>query len=187
MATVQDAVKEELDILEPKSENKPWNFNDGSIERTYVQKPLTWFGKIEFFSLIGDAVDNLSTEEKPLNLIELFSGTATVDSFVAVIARIAGQAPETLQEAYCIFLHVPRGEREWAKYVMEEQLSDDDGMDIMERFVDQNAEALQSFFGEKGQTLLKKITGKFGLNAPAVSSKASKPTQRGTRPASKKS
>lgn len=178
MATVADEVKEELNVLEPKIETKYWPFNDGNIERTYEQKPLSFFGKIEFFSLIGDAVDNLSSEDRPLNLNELFGGEATTDSFVAVISRVAGQAPETLQEAYCIFLHVPRGEREWAKFVMSESLTDEEGMDIMERFVDQNAEALQSFFGEKGQSLIKKIQTKFKISAaPAPSSKPSKRTQ----------
>lgn len=175
-------VKEEMDILEPMVENKPWTFTDENNEsRVYVQKPLSFFGKIEFFSLIGDAVDRLNTEDRPLNLTEMFGGQATADTFVALLSRIAGQAPETLQEAYCIFLHVPRGERDWAKWVMESQLTDDEGMDIIERFVDQNAESIQDFFGSKGQSLMKKITSRFGLAAPAQSSKPSKRTQPRTK------
>jgi hypothetical protein len=186
MATVQDAVKEELEVLESSVAPRLWVFNDGQTEKTYEQKPLTWFGKIEFFSLLGDAVDGLSTEERPLNLGELLGGEATTDSFVAVLSRIAGQAPEVLQEAYCIWLNVPRGERDWAKWTMEQNMTDEEGMEVIDRFVDQNAEALQSFFGEKGQSLMKKISLKFGLSGPAPSSKPSKRTQPATAQESKK-
>lgn len=174
------AVKEELDTLEPNITPRDWEFNDGEVKRIYVQKPLSFFGKIEFFSLLGDTVDNMNTEEKPLNVMELFGGEATADSFVAVISRIAGQAPEVLQEAYCIWLNVPRGERTWAKWVMEQNLTDEEGMQIIELFVDQNAEALQRFFGERGQSLIKKVSAKFRAVAPAQSSKPSKRTRQPT-------
>lgn len=180
--TMKEDVKEELEILESSVTPKAWTLNDGVNEpKTYVQKPLSFFGKIEFFSLIGDAVDQMSTEERPLNLQELFGGDATTDSFVAVISRLASQAPETLQEAYCIWLSVPRGERDWAKWVMNDQLTDDEGFQIIDLFVEQNAEELQNFFAVKGQSLVKKISRKFGLNAPAPSSKQSKPTQPRTK------
>lgn len=182
MATAtKEEVKEELETLEPNVTPKVWTLNDGVNEpKTYVQKQLSFFGKIEFFSLIGDAVDNLSTEERPLNLQELFGGEATTDTFVAVIARVAGEAPETLQEAFCIWLGVPKGERTWAKWVMDEQFTDEDGFEIIEIFVDQNADQLKDFFGEKGQGLVKKITKKFALNAPVPSSKPSKRTRQPT-------
>lgn len=181
--TTKEEVKEELDTLEPNVTPRVWTLTDGVNEpKTYVQKQLSFFGKIEFFSLIGDAVDNLSTEDRPLNLQELFGGDATTDSFVAVIARIAGEAPETLQEAYCIWLAVPKGEREWAKWVMNDQLTDEEGFEIIELFVDQNADQLKDFFGAKGQGLVKKITKKFGLSAPVPSSKPSKRTATPQKP-----
>lgn len=175
MAVAED-IKEELETLESSATPKDWTFTDGVTTKTYIQKPLSFFGKIEFFSLIGDAVDNMNSEEKPLNLLELFGGDASADSFVAVISRVAGQAPEVLQEAYCIWLNVPRGERDWTKWVMEQNLTDEEGMQIIELFVDQNAEALQSFFGERGQSLVKKVTSKFKAKGPVASSKRSKRT-----------
>lgn len=179
--TVQEEVKDELETLSPSGTPKVWTLSDGVNEpKQYVQKPLSFFGKIEFFSLLGDAVDALSTEDRPLNLQDLFGGEATTDSFVAVIARVAGAAPETLKEAYCIWLGVPKGEREWAKWVMDDQFNDEEGFEIIDLFIDQNAEQLQDFFGEKGQGLVKKISKKFALSAPAPSSKPSKPTRQRT-------
>lgn len=173
-------VKEELDILDPKAPTKDWTFTDGDTTMTYTQKPLTFFGKIEFFSLVGDTVDKLNTEENPLNITELFGATASFDSLVAVLARVAGQAPEALQEAYCIFLAVPGGERLWVKNRLENDLSDEDGMGILELFIDQNADELKSFFDVKGKSLLAKAQKKFGKSGQTPSSKRTKRTQQST-------
>lgn len=185
--TVKEELDRELEVLEPSAQNKDWTFTDGEITRVYTQKPISFFRKIEFLSLIGNAVDSLSDSGKPLNLAEMFSGEATVDSFVAIISRVAAEIPETLQDAYCIFLDVPKNEREWFKWVSDRDLSDNDGFDILERFVEQNAEDMQDFFANKGQKLVNKITKKFGVSGPVPSSKASKPTARNTAQASKKS
>lgn len=169
-------VKEEHEILESSAEPRSWTFTDGESTITYTQKPMSFFRKIEFVSLLGDAVDKLSGSENPLNLAVMFSGDATIDNFVAVIAKVAAEVPETLQEAYCIFLDVPKRERPWARDRMENQLTDEDGFAIMDLFIEQNADGLMDFFGTKGQGLVKRITKKFGLNAPTPSSKPTKRT-----------
>lgn len=174
MATT--TIKEEHEILESSAEPRGWTFTDGESTITYTQKPMSFFRKIEFVSLLGDAVDKLSTNENPINLAVVFSGEATIDNFVAVIAKVAAEVPETLQEAYCIFLDVPKGERAWAKDRMENQLTDVDGFAIMDLFVEQNAEGLMDFFGTKGQGLIKRTMKKFGLSAQVPSSKPAKRT-----------
>lgn len=170
-------IKTELDILEPRTESRFWIFSEGDINQTYEQKPLSFFGKVEFFSLVGDTVDSLSDDGKPLNVNELFGSTANIDSLVAVISRVASRTPDALQEAYCIFLGVPRNERLWAKDYMERKLTDEEGMEILEVFIDQNAEALKSFFDQKGKSLWEKIQVRFAKSAPVRSSKRTKPTQ----------
>lgn len=180
MATAEE-IKEELDVLEPPVENKSWTFTDvNEVTQTYIQKPLSFFGKVEFFSLVGDTIDALSDDGKPLNINELFGSTASMDSLVAVVSRVASHTPEALKEAYCIFLGVPRNERAWAKARMEEELTDDQGMEILEIFVDQNAEDLKSFFDQRGRKLLAKIQKRFVKSVPAPSSKRTKRTQQST-------
>lgn len=181
MMVTADSVKNELDVLEPPVENRNWTFTDiNGVTQTYIQKPLSFFGKVEFFSLVGDTIDSLSDEGKPLNVTELFGASANMDSLIAVVSRVASHAPEALKEAYCIFLSVPRNERVWAKARMDEELTDDQGMEILEIFVDQNADDLRSFFDQKGKSLLAKIQKRFVRSVPAPSSKRTKRTPQST-------
>lgn len=176
-----DFIKEELETLESSVPSKIWVLTDGEVSETFEQKPLSFFGKIEFFSLVGDVVDSMTDDGKALNINELFGATANIDNLVAVVSRVAAHTPEALQEAYCIFLGVPRNKRVWAKYVMEQNLTDDEGMEILSLFIDQNADNLRSFFDKKGKDLLAKVTKKFGRGGQAPSSKRSKRTPQATQ------
>jgi len=181
---VNEEVAEELDILEPRTETKAWQFSDGEVHKTYTQKPLGFFHKVEFFSLLGDTVDQMSESGRPLDINGILGSGADMDSLVAIVSRVASHAPDALKEAYCIALAVPRGEREWAKWVMEEQLTDEEGFDLMERFVEQNGDAMKDFFTGKGTKLIKRASQKFSpkrdASAPAPSSKPSKRTRQAT-------
>lgn len=172
-----EEMKEEIETIEPRTAPRVWHFADGDIAATYEQLPLSFFRKVEFFSLVGDTIDSLSDDGKPLNVNELFGTDANLDNLIAVVSRVASRAPEALQEMYCIFLNVPRRERVWAKAYMEAKLTDEEGMEILEVFIDQNADDLRSFFDQKGRHLLTKIQVRFAKSAPAPSSKRTKRTQ----------
>jgi hypothetical protein len=69
-----------------------------------------------------------------------------------------GYAPDFLGEFYSIVLEVPYRERTWFKDVIEQAarpdedkwgLSEDDGIEMIEIFIDQNYEDIRRFFAER--------------------------------------
>lgn len=190
-------VKNSLDDLRPRFEAREWLFTDGVVERLYVQRPLSYFGKMEFFALLGSALDQAMNSDGGINLNALLSQTdlSDMDSMMAAVAKVAIYVPDLMQNSYCIWLGVPQGERAWAKQVMaapvtldenneptpSSGLSDEEGIEIIEVFLDQNAEALKSFFASSMPTLWKRLRSRFGLKDASVSLKPSKPIRRRTR------
>lgn len=199
----EKTVEEFLDEIEPSAAVREWivrDLHEGApiYERMYVQRPLSYFGKIEIFGLLGATLDKAMKDGMSVDSVmevgDVFSGQATnIDSFIGGIARLAMYAPDLLMELYCIALGVPRGEREWVKSVWERSaveggLSDDDGIMILQVFVQQNGEALRDFFTQKMPDAVKGLATVF-MDKPkpsspggaSQSSKRSKPTQRRTR------
>ena len=199
--TVEDgpSVESFLDEIEPKGAIREWVVRDISegaplYERMYVQRPLSYFGKIEIFGLLGATVDKAMKDGMSIDSVmqvgDVFSGQANnVDSFIGGIARLAMYAPELLMELYCIGLWVPRGERDWVKSIWERPegqggLNDQDGLEILAVFVQQNGEALRDFFTQKMPEAAKDLMEMFmpqPVAAASPSSKRSKPTPRRTR------
>ena len=170
--------EQELEAIVPNKEHVKWSFGG----KTYTQKPLSFFGKMEFFSIVGSAVDLALQEGVTMN--QLMAGATSVsawgrggdgmqdaDSMMKLLARLMVFSPTLLADMYVVFLGVPRGEREAVKSVMigsedEGGLNDEDAVRILHTFIDQNAEALQRFFVQeaprlfkRGRTLMKQSSG----------------------------
>lgn len=177
MATTKaKEVKEEIveenpvEDLEPQVETKIIVLGEGEDRLTYEQKPLSFFGKIEFFSVMGKAVervlsdggsiaDILDVKDTSPNVLN--SQTNEADTFVKAVSKLIQFAPEILQDLYCVILAVPRNEREYVKIRLEEDLDDEQGFAILELFVDQNWEVMASFFKKRILPLYEKINQKF--------------------------
>lgn len=183
--------------IAPKHAGREWTVKDideagFGLERTYTQRPLSYFGKIEVFGVLGGTIDRAMKEgmsvDSILEIGDAFSGNANnLDGFIGSMARLAMYAPELIMDIYCVALAIPRGERDWVKSVWERPvedggLSDDDGLEVLEVFIAQNAEALRSFFGQKMVGAAKQMAAMIsGPVAESPSSKRSKPTPRRTR------
>lgn len=164
-----------LDVLQPRAEQKEWKFGPEGMQVTYVQKPLSFIGKMQWFSLVGEVLDKAMGGENPLTVGNLLSGpgirntgglTANdfrdADTFVHAVGKLVRYAPDFLTDSFCIWLNVPLHEREMVKIFMEAPpeeggLSDEDGLELVERFIDQNYEAIDSFFREKLGLLQKRV------------------------------
>jgi hypothetical protein len=163
--TVEE-VESPLEILEPEIKEKIITLGTGDDELIFTQKPLSFFGKIEFFSVMGKAIERVLSEGGSISEIFdspddiLSSSTKEADLFIKSIAKVVQYAPETLLDIYCVVLAVPRGDRDYVKTRLVDELTDELGFDILDTFVDQNWEILTSFFTEKGLPLFKKITKK---------------------------
>jgi hypothetical protein len=79
--------------------------------------------------------------------------------FVKALSKIVESAPELLKDLYLVILSVPKGQREYYALRLEE-LTDEQGMKILDTFVDQNWEVMTSFFKEQMLPLFNKISKK---------------------------
>lgn len=197
-------VADMLNEINPDGAIREWIVRDMSpgapmYERLYTQRPLSYFGKIEIFGLLGETIDKAMKDgmsvDSVLQVGDVFAGGGgNTDNVISGIARLAMYAPELLMELYCISLAVPRGERDWVKSVWERPeaeggLGDDDGLEILSVFVAQNGGALRDFFTQKmpgvAESLMTLFMGPAEADtvpaAASRSSKRSKPTQRRTR------
>jgi len=170
MAAKAEPKVEETDVLEILAEKEVYyEIGEGDDKIVLVQKPLTFFGKIEFFSVVGKAVQKilidggslseiLNTPEYDPN-VPIQSQVTDADVFVNALSKIVESAPELLSDLYLVILNVPKGQRDYYALRLQE-LSDDQGMQILDVFIDQNWEVMVSFFNEKMLPLFNKISTK---------------------------
>lgn len=164
-----------LDVLLPRAEQRTWKIGQEGMQQTYVQKPLSFIGKMQWFSLVGEVLDRAMGGENPLTVGNLLSGPGMrggglsagdfrdADTFVHAVGKLVRYAPDFLLDSFCIWLNVPNHEREMVKHLMDQPaeeggLSDDDGLEIIERFIDQNYDAIDSFFRDKLGLLQKRVS-----------------------------
>ena len=95
----------------------------------------------------------------------------------AAVAALVKYAPDLLKDIYCISLRVPRGEREFIKNLMEDQIDDEEAVKLLDNFIDQNWDVMRSFFYEQVIPLVEKVSQKIQDSTP---SKPSKRTRRST-------
>lgn len=186
-----------VDQLVPKGQNVTYQFGlENHLE--FTQRPLSYFGKIELISVLGNVLDK-ALAEGGMSISDLLEDVpvndpgalSEADQFIKSIARIVSFAPDFLKELYVIALNVPRGDRDYVKSVMELPedeggLSDDQGIQILETFVDQNWEVLLDFFRNRIVPLVSRVMNRT-VDQESLSSKPSKVTPARIRRASKNS
>lgn len=163
----EEAPKEDtLEILRPKAAPRKWVIGSGDTQREYIQRPLSFIAKMQWFALVGDVVDKAMSGPDGLTVSNLFmtpqarggsfnvQDFADADTFVQAVGKLLVHAPDFLEKSYCIWLNVPDYEREYVYQLMARApedggLTDDQGMEIIEVFIDQNWVALESFFRER--------------------------------------
>jgi len=185
MSTVEEKT-DETEILSPSYAVRYQTLGKDENAKVYAQKPLSFFGKMELFSLLGATIEDAMSEGN-LSLSDFFVPSElsanNTDFFIRMVAQLVEYAPDFLKDLYCVALNIPKGERDLAKALMDQPeddggLSDDDGVDILDTFIEQNWEAVYSFFTEKIMPLVQKVLSK--AQATPLS-KPSSPTPRRTR------
>lgn len=182
----------EIEELEDRSmpvERTLWAIDrTGSrIEKTYTQQGLMWFGKIELYGLLGQAVRMLMEGENALgigNLLDFANDPRQMVSdlmgtmpgaedapdradqdidieagkILAAFAEIVSQAPQLLPHAYCIALAIPKTHRNWAIEWAFPNMDDEMGKDILHTFIDQNWGVMEDFFSQEMPKIVRRIT-----------------------------
>lgn len=142
----------------------------------YVQKPLGVMPRMQWFGILtntisesvkaGGAVDLGMSDvfgEGGGSIRERFQTLTNQDfsdagSFIALAFKIAAYAPDFLMDSFVIWLDVPPAERTWAKRVMKQSydpereqwgLKEDQFLEIIEIFIDQNYADIRDFFVKK--------------------------------------
>lgn len=182
----QDTEVNVLETLEPSKTTYRVVLAEGTENETVLyQKPLSFFGKIELFSVLGDAVEKALSEGAAISeLLDVpvggisTSSLGDADVFVKSIARIVKFAPDLLENIYCISLNVRKGDREYVKILLED-IDDDQGMEILNHFIDQNWDAMMDFFSKQVIPLVDKVSSK--IQSRSTQSKPSKATRARTR------
>lgn len=142
----------------------------------YMQDKLHWMARQRFFSLTSGVMSRAirATGGSVGGMADVFGnqgGTiaqrftrlksrdwSDASSFAVLAFELISYSPDYLIECYTIWLDVPRDDRDWAKQLFEEPwdpknerwgLKDEDHRDIIETFIDQNAEDIKDFFTEE--------------------------------------
>lgn len=176
------------EAIEPSVATKLWTLGVGENSTVYEQRPLSFFGKLELTGKLGEILDDAMNTGLSLDSILTTGRSASdADFFMRALVKLATMVPYRMPELFCIFLGVPRGERAWATLMMERDgdnggLSDDDGISIMETFLDQNLEIMQSFFGDRLLPLYTRVKNRFS-RVDQAPSKPLKATRRNTQKA----
>lgn len=172
-----EAPIDELDIIEPKTADKTWVIGDQSLGFEYIQTPLSFIGKIQWFALVGDVIDRAMSGPSAVSVNDLLSSPnrpgetlslgelREADTFVRAVGKLLIHAPEFLVDSYCIWLSVPKHEREIVAEIMNSPksmggLSDEMGLEIIEIFIDQNMDELADFFSVQVAGLQKRVTSR---------------------------
>jgi hypothetical protein len=174
-----------VETLEPAAQVYSVTLAEGTdAEVTLYQKPLSFFGKIELFSVLGAAVEKALSEgttiaellDVPDKKPDEISGEALkeADVFIKALARAVQFAPDLFEEIYCIALRVPRGQRDYIKELLREE-DDEKMMGVANTFVNQNWQAMMDFFSEQISPLIANISER--LQSESTSSKPSNPTR----------
>lgn len=176
-----------IDTITPKAKPKSWTLqqksknDDDTIEiveeETYVQRPMSFLAKMKFFALLGEVIDKSISgddDKEGIRLSALFeipgerggqlkaSDFREADMFVQGVGKFLQYAPDFLEKSYCIWLGIPDYQEDWAIGVMNQSvelggLTDDDGFEIIEIFIDQNWESLEAFFQKKIASLRDRV------------------------------
>jgi hypothetical protein len=170
-----------IELLQPKVdpvERVLWSTNRKTgerVERTYVQRPIATFPKIELYGILGRAVKIVLEADTGVDVATLMdmanprrvldqltarlpgaedaplvegSNEREMDAMriMAAFAEVVSVAPELLREAYCVILNIPPAHREWAKNHALDNVDDDEWFDVLETFIDQSWGAIEGFF-----------------------------------------
>lgn len=151
-----------VDVIEPKVEPKARLLVFDTETRSFTQASLSFFNKTKFMGLVGETLDAAMKEGLSVNdvleggQLSQITNVTDIDSFMRLVSKVARYAPDFLKDCYLLWLNVPAGERDWARDALD-NISDDEGIDIIETFIDQNWGALESFFLEKLAQIAKRV------------------------------
>jgi hypothetical protein len=154
-------------------ERRIWAEKGGKrVEKVYVQKGLGWFGKIELYGILGQAVQVVLSSDNTFNLNQIMDAASNprqimaeamgdtpprededegveAARMMAIFAQIVAISPQLLRQAYCVMLDIDENWRPWAVKAAFPNMDDEMGQDIIHAFIAQNWKAMEHFFSRE--------------------------------------
>lgn len=170
----------DIEDIEPQVAQKDWHVKstytvrmgnrveEKEFNRIYTQKPMSVISFTEFTGLLGRSLaaamrgpdglslDKITPGEASIPLeyndgqITLSSDVMDIDPIIQGIAKIASYVPDLMAESQCIWLRVPRNERQllidiWSRPLDEGGMSVEEGEEMFRIFIEQNYGILTGF------------------------------------------
>ena len=128
------------------------------FDKVYKQQRLSFFGKLEFTRTVKRFIDD--DERLASILAKMRAGTEDerTEAVVQLVLSMIESGPETAKAIFMQALNVPEAERFFVAEILDQPhddetgrggLTDDDAMEIIETFVEQNAKAIRDLFFDR--------------------------------------
>jgi hypothetical protein len=173
----------EIEELEDRSMPIERRLHDSKgMEKAYMQKGLKWFGKIELYGILGQAVKVVMDSDNLFNLNQIIDAvqdprqmmaevmgdappTEGQDNdgieaarMMALFAQVVAISPQLLEQAYCVMLAIPKDWRNWAIKGAFPNMDDEMGQDILHTFIAQNWKVMEDFFTREAPKIIQRVT-----------------------------
>lgn len=155
----EQELDEEIAVFEPVEKAVDRKLELNGETRTYVQHEMGFMTKLKFLRLLSNSIRQATEEEGSTDFLSDFFGAGEIenpDAMLNGLLRLVEAVPEFIEEAYCYALNVPTKDHSWAILAFE-NLSDEEGLDILDVLVAQNGVAIRDFFTQKLPKLGKRV------------------------------
>lgn len=160
-----------------------------AFERTYEQRRMSFFQKLEFGRMVkrlGDGEDGETQIAELIGRLRTSDEAERIQVIMTLVFQLMEHGPDAAKDVLMLALNVPTDERDFVSAIIDQPvgddgtggLDDDDAVEIIETFVDQNAKAMRDLFFEKFGRIREKVEKAFFPTQE--SSKSSKRTRRNT-------
>lgn len=152
-------LEDDIAVFEPVEKAVDRKLTYEGVDRTYVQHEMGFMTKIKFFRLLSGTIRQ-ATETEGTDFINEFLNPGPVqdtDAMFNGLLRLIEVAPDLIEQTYYFALNIPVEDRPWAQAAFE-NLSDDEGIDILVVLVAQNGQAMRDFFIQKLPKVGKRVT-----------------------------
>lgn len=168
----EPSLDEQIEVLSaPKAVDRVLVKPDGE-EVTFTQHEMGFMTKLRFFRLVSGTLRLASIGEdggvagfigEAMEALEGDFSNENAAEFIEIILRLVELSPNFIEEAYTLILKVPQEDEPWVIKALDD-LSDEEGLNILEVFVQQNGAALRDFFSKHLSRVGKTISASMGTN-----------------------
>lgn len=166
----EEAIKEleeQIEVFEPRTSpvKRVLVHPETGDKKEFIQQELGYMAKLRFFRLVSGTL-RIAAERDGNSVSDTVSGVIegnelSVDSFggsgfLETILYLVELSPDFMENLYVLSLNVKPKDDKWVREAFE-TLNEDEGLDILELFVEQNGKSIKNFFVKRLRGVGQKI------------------------------